>query len=147
MKTPLGTEVGIGAGHSVLEGFPAFRERGTAPPSFRPMSIVATVAHLSHCWALVTPVRSVTLGLPWRSLWLQVWAHLWCNRGWLMPTPLCTECQHLTYTNYSLSKILSLVWFCLFFAIFQQVSDSVSSTGFPFTTEYSSKSLHLPIRS
>jgi len=30
------------------------RERGTAPPpSFRPMSIVATVAHLSYCWALV----------------------------------------------------------------------------------------------
>ena len=24
--------------------------------------------------------------------------------------------------------------------------DSVTSTGFPFTTEYSSKSLHLPIR-
>jgi len=28
------------------------------------------------------------------------------------------ECQHLTCTNYSLSKILSLVWFCLLFAIF-----------------------------
>ena len=28
------------------------RERGTAAPSFRPMSIVATVAHLSYCWAL-----------------------------------------------------------------------------------------------
>jgi len=45
MKTPLGTEVDIGAGHIVLDGFPALRERGTAvtalPPSFRPMSIVA----------------------------------------------------------------------------------------------------------
>jgi len=50
MKTPLGTEVDIGAGHIVLDGFPALRERGTAPPaSFRPMSIVATVAHLSYC--------------------------------------------------------------------------------------------------
>ena len=29
------------------------RERGTAAPTFRPMSIVATVAHLSYCWALV----------------------------------------------------------------------------------------------
>jgi len=28
----------------VLDGFPALRERGTAPPPFRPMSIVATVA-------------------------------------------------------------------------------------------------------
>jgi len=53
MKTPLGTEVDIGAGHTVLDGFRALRERGTAPPSFRPMSIVATVAHLSYCWALV----------------------------------------------------------------------------------------------
>jgi len=53
MKTPLGTEVDIGGGHIVLDGFPVLRERGTAPPSFRPMSIVATVAHLSYCWALV----------------------------------------------------------------------------------------------
>ena len=47
MKTPLGTEVDIGAGHIVLGGFPALRERGTAPPS-----IVAMVAHLSYCSAL-----------------------------------------------------------------------------------------------
>ena len=93
---------------------------------------------------IFTPVRSVTSGLPWRSLWLQVWAHLWCNRGWIMPTPLCMECQHLTCTKYSLPKILSLVWFCLLFAIFQQVSDSLTSIGFPLTIEYSSKSLHLP---
>jgi len=53
MKTPLGTEVDLGAGHIVLDRFPALRERGTAPPSFRHMSIVATVAHLSYCWALV----------------------------------------------------------------------------------------------
>ena len=49
MKTPLGTEVDIGASHIVLDGFPELRERGPAPPpSFRPMSIVATVAHLSY---------------------------------------------------------------------------------------------------
>jgi len=34
-------EVDFGPGHIVLEGIPALRERGTAPPSFRPMSIVA----------------------------------------------------------------------------------------------------------
>ena len=49
IKMPLGTEVGIGAGHILLDGVPALRERDTAPPSFRPMSIVATVAHLSYC--------------------------------------------------------------------------------------------------
>ena len=49
MKTPLGTEVDRGAGRIVLDGFPALCEMGTAPCSFRPMSIVATVAHLSYC--------------------------------------------------------------------------------------------------
>jgi len=49
MKTPLGTEVELGAGHIVLDGFPALRGRGTAPLSFRPISVVATVAHLSYC--------------------------------------------------------------------------------------------------
>ena len=49
MKTPLRTELDLGAGHIVLDGFPALRERRTASPSFRPMSIVATVAHLSYC--------------------------------------------------------------------------------------------------
>jgi len=42
MKTPLGTEVDLGPGHIVLDGVQALR-------SFRPMSIVATVAHLSYC--------------------------------------------------------------------------------------------------
>ena len=51
MKTPLGTEVDLGTGHIVLDVVPAVRERGTAAPAplFSPMSIVATVAHLSYC--------------------------------------------------------------------------------------------------
>ena len=50
MKAPLGTEVGLGPGHIVLDGVSPLRETGTEPPpSFRPMSIVATVAHLSYC--------------------------------------------------------------------------------------------------
>jgi len=43
IKTPLGTEIDLGPGHFVLDGFPAIGERGTAAPSFRPMPIVATV--------------------------------------------------------------------------------------------------------
>ena len=35
--------------HCVRRGPSCPRERGTAPPSFRPMSIVAMVAHLSYC--------------------------------------------------------------------------------------------------
>ena len=49
MKMPLGTEVDLGPGNFVSDGFPAIHERGTAAPSFRPMSVVATVAHLSYC--------------------------------------------------------------------------------------------------
>ena len=37
IKTPLGTEVDLGPGHFVLDGFPAIGERGTAaPPLFGP---------------------------------------------------------------------------------------------------------------
>jgi len=45
------TEVDLGSGHIMLDGNPASpRERGTAaPPSLRPMYIVATVANLSYC--------------------------------------------------------------------------------------------------
>jgi len=51
MKTPLGTEVDLGPGHIVLDGDPAPPRKGhcSPPPPFRPMSIVATVAHLSYC--------------------------------------------------------------------------------------------------
>jgi len=57
MKMPLGTDVDLRAGLIVLDGFPALCERCTASPSFKPMSIVATVAHLSYCWALVICVQ------------------------------------------------------------------------------------------
>jgi len=49
MKAPLGTEVDLGSDHIVLDGVPALRGRGTAASSFRFLSIVATVAHLSYC--------------------------------------------------------------------------------------------------
>jgi len=46
---PLATEVNLGRGHILLNRVPALRERGIAATSFRPMSIVAMVAHLSYC--------------------------------------------------------------------------------------------------
>ena len=49
MKTPLGTEIDIGPGHIVLDGDTAPPKSGTSALSFRPLSIVATVAHLSYC--------------------------------------------------------------------------------------------------
>ena len=49
IKTPLGKEVDLSPGHIVLDGEPASRERAQQPPSFWPMSIVATVAHLGYC--------------------------------------------------------------------------------------------------
>ena len=41
--------IDLRADHIVLDGFPALHERGITPPPFRPISIVATVAHLSYC--------------------------------------------------------------------------------------------------
>jgi len=50
MKTPLGIEVDLGPGHIVLDGVAAPVNGAQQPhPSFRPMSIVTTVAHLSYC--------------------------------------------------------------------------------------------------
>jgi len=50
MNMPLGTEVAFGTGHIVLDVVPAVRERGTAAPLFSPISIAATVAHLSYSY-------------------------------------------------------------------------------------------------
>jgi len=41
-------EVDLGPGHIVLDGERPER-RTAAPPSFRPMSVVATVSHLTYC--------------------------------------------------------------------------------------------------
>jgi len=49
IKMALGMEVGFDPGHIVLHGVPASAKGAQQPPSFRPMSIVATVAHLSYC--------------------------------------------------------------------------------------------------
>ena len=46
----LGTEVGLGPGHIVLDGDPAPPpERGTALPNFRPISVVAKWLDGSRC--------------------------------------------------------------------------------------------------
>ena len=39
----------LGGGYIVLDGVPAPAKGAQQPPSFRPMSSVATVAHLSYC--------------------------------------------------------------------------------------------------
>jgi len=45
---PLGMEVGLGPGDNVVDGDPASpTERGTAAPTFRPMSIVAKRSPIS----------------------------------------------------------------------------------------------------
>jgi len=50
IKMPLGRELGLDQSNIVLHGDPApLPQKGAEPPNFRPMSIVATVAHLSYC--------------------------------------------------------------------------------------------------
>jgi len=48
-------EAGLGPDEFVLDGDPAPPpcETGTAAPSFRSMSVVAMVIHVSYCWGLV----------------------------------------------------------------------------------------------
>jgi len=54
-KTPLGT-----CGHIVLDGVSAPAKGAQQPPSFRPMSIVATVSYLSYSWAFV-PIKTANI--------------------------------------------------------------------------------------
>ena len=51
MKMPLGMEVGLSPGHIVLDGDLAAppRQGHSSSPTFRPMSVVARVAHPSYC--------------------------------------------------------------------------------------------------
>jgi len=53
MKTPLGTEVDLGPGHTVLDRDPAPPRKGqgglTAAAPLFGLCTVATVAHLSYC--------------------------------------------------------------------------------------------------
>jgi len=93
--------------------------------------------------SISTPVHSFTLGLPCRSLWPPLWAHLWCNPDWTTPTPFCMKCLHLTCTNYSLPRI-SLTRVVL--PSLRHLSARERLTGFLSTTECGSKSLHSPIR-
>ena len=63
------------------------------------------------------------------------------NVYWIPFDEVANPCK-----NNSFLGIYLLVLFCLLFAIFQQASDLVATTGFLSTTQYSSKSLHSPIR-
>jgi len=56
IKMSLGMEVGLGLREIVFDVDPATpRKRAhPLPTNFCPMSIVATVAHLRYCWALVS---------------------------------------------------------------------------------------------
>jgi len=48
-KMPLSIEVGLGPGDFVFDGNPALQKKGTAPPNFWPMSIVAKRLYGSRC--------------------------------------------------------------------------------------------------
>jgi len=50
---PLGTEVGIGPGHIVLDGDSAAPKKGAQPQFSAHVCRGQMVTHLSYCWALV----------------------------------------------------------------------------------------------
>jgi len=72
---PLGTEVGLGPGHIVLEGNPASpMERAQQPtPSFRPISIVAKRSPIS---------ANAELSLDWVHIGRYIEAMVTRNQGW-----------------------------------------------------------------
>ena len=47
IKMPLGTEIGLGLGHIVLDKDPAPPQKGHSPLNFRPMSVVAKRSPIS----------------------------------------------------------------------------------------------------
>jgi len=49
IKMKLGTQVGLGPGHIVLDGDPAPPPKGAQPPNFRPISVAAKWLHRSRC--------------------------------------------------------------------------------------------------
>ena len=71
----LGTEIDLGAGHIVLDVVPAICEWGTAAPLFSSMYVVATVAHLGYCWALVSSSYTARLGVHKRQIKLGYLEH------------------------------------------------------------------------
>jgi len=58
---PLGTEVGLGPGHIVLDGDSAPPKKGTARQFLAHVYCGQTVAHLTYCWALVKIVMLLYL--------------------------------------------------------------------------------------
>jgi len=61
IRMPLGTKVGLGSGHIVLDGDPApLLRTGHSSPHFSAHVYCGqTVAHLSNCWDLVNKCSSV----------------------------------------------------------------------------------------
>ena len=49
IKMELGLQVGLGPGHTVLDGDPPPSPKGAQPPNFRPISVVAKWLHGSRC--------------------------------------------------------------------------------------------------
>jgi len=70
IKMKLGTQVGLGPGHIMLDGDPApSPKKGTQPPNFRPMSVVAkrldvSVKSVNDTWYGSRP-RSRRLCVRW----------------------------------------------------------------------------------
>ena len=68
---PLSMEVGLGPGDFVLDGDPAPPAKGAQQPSpsLRPMSIVATVAHLMHAATAELLFRIGPIGCGYVYFW------------------------------------------------------------------------------
>ena len=65
IKMPLGKEVGLGPGHTVLDGDPVVTQPVTAaPPHFRPMPVVAKRSPISATAELLFSVWTCDFPVP-----------------------------------------------------------------------------------
>ena len=144
MKTPLGTEVDLGAGHIALDGFPALRERGTAPPLLGPcllwprspisataellLCLLCVVVHtcwlVNACFCCVRfsfSISSQEIGLGPSPKWLML-----CRVGRKATTQSINQCcSALPCTCYKSCQLIISVT-CLFFAVLHRMESVYS---------------------
>jgi len=79
IKMPLGMAVGLGPGHSVLDGDPDPPKRGTEAPTFRPTSIVTKRSPISATAELLLKQKLIT-----NTGWIPYTGRIYTNAKYML---------------------------------------------------------------
>jgi len=131
IQMPLGMQVGLVPRDIVLDGDPApLPKKGQSPANFRLMSIVATVAHLSYCWALV--IFQITLSK------VTDFNDFWCIKSWEnLLSIACTFATSPVY--YSLGKSKKVIFSSIIHTCFGLFTLSPKKTNCYHLTDHTWK--------